>query len=313
MIRPARPWLRWILVATVLVSLGSLLTACGASPTTSASPSGDPVVGVVNGHDVHAADVDLIRAERRLVGDAPLGHARTFTEAVDRELVRQEAARLGVTADAAAVDKRIADLTGQLGGAAALKKALAGAKMTPAQLRRSITNGVLRASVQDARFPEMRAGQVAVHAYYRAHLRDLFTRPASVHLGAVLVRTQMVAENVLGRLRQGYAFAEVARQFSIDPEARSNGGDLGWVLESSLPVTLRKAVHSAARRGLIARPVAGVGGWYVLDVIASQPSQVLPFAQVKARLTAELTRVMRSKALDAWLAEARKTASIEQK
>ena len=286
-----------------------VLAACGGSATLSASPAADRVAGVVNGQDLRASSVGVVLAERRLLGQSASG---AFTEAVDRELVRQEAVRLGVSADAATVDKRIADLTTQMGGAAALTKSLAAAKATPAQLRQSITDGVLRQTVQDALFPKVTIGQGAVRAYYQSHVKDLFTRGASVHLGAIPVRARLIAENALRRLRQGHPFAEVARQFSIDPESKGNGGDMGWVTAASLPSGLQKALVGA-KPGLMARPVAAAGGWYVLDVIATRPAQVLSFATVRAGLQAELTRVARSHALDGWLAAARTKASIQQK
>jgi parvulin-like peptidyl-prolyl isomerase len=275
----------------------------------SASPTVDGIAGVVNGHDLRASDVGVVLAERRLLGQSAAG---AFKEAVDRELVRQEAARLGVTAASAAVDKRISDLTTQMGGAAALAKALAAAKTTPAQLRQSVTDGVLRQAVQDAMFPKLTVRPQAVQAYYKAHVKDLFTRAASVHLAAIPVRAKLIAENALSRIRQGHTFAEVARQFSIDPESKANGGDMGWVTAASLPPGLQKAV-TTAKPGLVRTPIEAAGGWYVLDVIASQPAQVLPFAKVRAGLRAELTRVKRSRALDAWIAGARKKASIQQK
>ena len=286
-----------------------LIAACGGSAAPSASPAADRVAGVVNGQDLRASSVGVVLAERRLLGQSASG---AFTEAVDRELVRQEAVRLGVSADAATVDKRIADLTTQMGGAAALTKSLAAAKATPAQLRQSITDGVLRQAVQDALFPKVTIGQGAVRAYYQSHVKDLFTRGASVHLGAIPVRARLIAENALRRLRQGHPFAEVARQFSIDPESKGNGGDMGWVTAASLPSGLQKALVGA-KPGLMARPVAAAGGWYVLDVIATRPAQVLSFATVRAGLQAELTRVARSHALDGWLAAARTKASIQQK
>jgi parvulin-like peptidyl-prolyl isomerase len=189
---------------------------------------------------------------------------------------------------------------------------LATAKATPAQLRQSIADGVLRQAVQDARFPGIKVAPSAVHAYYEAHVNDLFTRAASVHLAAIPVRAKLIAENALTRVKQGHPFAEVARQFSIDPESKANGGDMGWVTAASLPAGLQKVV-ATAKPGLVAEPVEAAGGWYALDIIASQPAQVLSFATVRAGLTDELTRVRRSRALDAWLAAARKKASIQQK
>lgn len=297
------------LVAGALAVLTLLLAACGSPATPSASPTVDPVAGVVNGRDLNASDVAVVLAERRLLGQSAAG---AFKEAVDRELVRQEAARLGVTAGAALIDKRIADLTTQEGGAAALAKALAAAKATPAQLRQSITDGVLRQAVQDALFPKLKVSPAAVRAYYQSHVKDLFTRAASVHLAAIPVRARLIAESALERLRQGHPFAEVARQFSIDPELKANGGDMGWVTVASLPQGLQKAV-TGARPGVMAKPVAAAGGWYVLDLIASQPTEVISFAKVRAGLSDELRRVKRSRALDTWIAQARKKASIEQK
>jgi parvulin-like peptidyl-prolyl isomerase len=307
MIRSPRLGLPVFILASC-AAFALLLAACGGAAAPSASPAADRVAGVVNGHDLRASSVGIVLAERRLLGQSAAG---AFKEAVDRELVRQEAVRLGVTADAAAVDKRIADLTTQMGGAAALKKSLVAAKATPAQLRQSITDGVLRQAVQDALFPNMMVGQDAVRAYYLSHVKDLFTRAASVHLGAIPVRAKLIAENALGRIRQGHPFAEVARQFSIDPESGANGGDMGWVSVASLPTPLQKAVASG-KVGLLSKPVPAMGGWYVLDVIASQPAQVLSFAKARAGLRAELTRVKRSRALDAWLVAERKRASIQQ-
>jgi len=308
MIRSSRLRLLATLLAA-LVTPALVFAACGGPAAPSSSPTADRVVGVVNGHDLRAGSLGVVLAERRLLGQSTAG---AFKEAVDRELVRQEAVRLGVSAAAATVDKRIADLTAQMGGAAALQKSLAAAKATPAQLRQSIADGVLRQAVQDALFPKVAAGQRAVRAYYRSHVKDLFTRAASVHLGAITVRARLIAESALKRLRQGHPFAEVARQFSIDLQSKASGGDLGWVTVASLPAPLQKVV-TAARSGVVARPIAAAGGWYVLDVIASQPAQVLSFAKVRAGLQAELTRVDRSHALDGWLAAARKKASIQQK
>ncbi len=306
MIRSSRLGLPAFVLATCAFAL--LLAACGGSAAPSASPTADRVVGVVNGQDLRASSVGVVLAERRLLSQSAAG---AFKEAVDRELVRQEAVRLGVSADAATVDKRIAALTSQMGGAAALTKALATSKVTPAELRQSISDGVLRQAVQDTLFPKVTTGTGAARAYYQSHVKDLFTRAASVHLGAIPTRAKLIAENALKRLRQGRPFVEVARQFSIDPESKANGGDMGWVTVASLPAGLQKAV-TGAKPGVMAQPVAAAGGWYVLDVLASQPAQVLSFAKVRAGLQTELTRVKRSHALDGWIAAARKNASIEQ-
>ena len=288
--------------------MGAALAACGGSGGPTASPTGDRVVAVVNGHPVHESDVAAVRAEKRFLGKSDAAPA-ALDEAIDRQLVRQEAARLGALADAAVVSQRLTDLTTQLGGAAALNTSLRRAALTAAQLRHSITDGVLREAVQNAEFPKVVAGGKVARAYYVRHRKDAFTEAAAVHLGAIAVRTEGVAKNALGRLRQGRPFAEVAHQFSIDPQARDAGGDLGLLLTSSLPGPLRKAAASASL-GVLATPVQVGPVWYVLNVLSRRPARVIPFAKVRASVREELTRVKRAKALAAWLVKARKDAAI---
>ena len=265
-------------------------------------------MATVDGTQVRAGEVLLVRAERRLMGEDDAA-STALAEAIERALMRREAERLGVKAEEGSVAERLAELESTSGGAAALDDALGRAAMSRAQLRQSVIDGVLRESLRDAKFSDTGVTRRALETYYRRNLDLLFTRPASTHLGAILVRTDKVAENAIDRLAQGRPFTEVAHQFSMDPESRDNGGDLGWVLTSSLPPAVRKAVE-ASGPGLIERPVGGGNMWYVLNVLGVRRVKVTPLAEVRSRLAAQLTRVKRSRALERWLDQAREDATI---
>src|SRR5665647_1816779 len=185
------------------------------------------------------------------------------------------------------------------------------AAMSAAQFRESLRAGVLREAVQDARFPHVKAGPGAARRFYERRRADLFTEPAAVKLGAIVVRNDGIAGNAIKRLRQGRPFEEVSRQFSIDPEIKDAGGMLGWIDPRSLPEPLGKAV-GRLRVGRISAPVAGPGGTWVFKVLARRPQRVAPFAQVRAQIEHGLTGRRRSAALDKWLATARKDALIER-
>ena len=301
-----------LLVVALGLSLAAALAACGGSggADPSSSPTSDPIVATVDGRPVLQSAVDAVSAEFRLGGN-PGSEGKAVKEAVDRELVRREAERLGVVADPADVLRRRKAMAGELGGEAKLKAALEGVPMTDAQLQRDLEDGVLREALQDAKYPSLAATRQAARTYYERNRSDLFGRPASLHLGAILVHAKPIAENALARLRSGRPFEEVARQFTIDPEAKANGGDLGWVLTSSLPAPLRRAA-AAAKPGTVSKPVEGPGGWYVLKVLAERAAGVTPFAKVERSLIAELTRRERFKALDAWLASARDKATVTE-
>jgi parvulin-like peptidyl-prolyl isomerase len=294
--------------ALLLFAAGGCGGDGGGGALPSSSPSHDGVVATVDGSPVRAAEVLLVRAERRFMGEDDAAPP-ALDEAIERALMRREAQRLGVEVDEGSVAERLAELESTVGGAAALDAVLRQAGMSRPQLRQSVTDGVLRESLRDAKLSDLRVTRRAVETYYRRNLESLFTRPASIHLGAIQVRTDKVAENAIGRLAQGRPFKEVAHQFSLDPESRDNGGDLGWVLTSSLPPAVRKAVAGAGP-GLIARPVGGGNMWYVLNVVGVRRARVTPLDEVRSRLSAQLTRVKRSRALERWLDRAREEATI---
>jgi parvulin-like peptidyl-prolyl isomerase len=300
-----------VLVACLAISGAAGLAACGSSSGSSgASRSPDPVVARVGGRAVHQSAVEQARAEARFAGaDEDVGKA--LDVAIDRELVRAEAQRLGLAADEAEVESRVATVGAQLGGDAALKSALQKVSMSAAQFRESLRAGVLREAVQNARFPQLKAAPGAARRFYERRRADLFTERGAVKLGAIVVRNEGIAGNAIKRLRQGRPFDEVSRQFSIDPQIKNAGGMLGWLDPRSLPGPLGKAV-ARLPVGQVSVPIAGPGGTWVFEVVARRPQRVASFSQVRTQIEDGLNGRKRSAALGEWLAAARRDAVIER-
>ena len=300
-----------ILLTTVVVALGAaVLAACGGAgggATASPSSASDPVVLLVDGRPVHRSAVDAVRAEFRLGGSSD-SEARAEKEAVRRELLREEAERLGVKADPAEVEARRKSMVDQAGGEDGLTVALQRVAITQAQLMRGLEDGVLHEALQDEKFGQLRATGAQARAYYDAH-ESSFHEVASLHLYSVQVAAERIAESALERLSDGRSFEEVARQFSNDLEAKAKGGDMGRVALASLPAPLRKAVEATAA-GQVSKPVQGPGGWYLLKATEERPAGVTPYAEVEQQLLRELTRRKRFRALEAWLDAARDKASV---
>lgn len=302
-----------VLAAALLLAAGA--AGCGAGqppgPSPSASPSAaaDPVVARVDGREVRQSDVDLARAEARLVGKEDSA-AAGLEAAIDGALVEAEAERLGVSAAPAEVDRRLAAVRDEMGGEDAFAAALEQTGMTRGQFRASLAHGVVREAVQDARFPAVKAGAGAVRAFYDENRAELFSTPEAWSLGAFVVRNEGIAGNAVERLEQGRPFEEVARQFSIDPELKAGGGAMGWVDPSSLPEPLRKAVAKLGEDE-VTPPTAGPGGVWVLKLLDRRPAGVVPFSEVRATIQDGLDGELRSDALARWLERAREDADVE--
>jgi parvulin-like peptidyl-prolyl isomerase len=298
-------------IALLLLAVGAVV-GCGEATGTGSSPSppADPVVARVDGREVRQGDVDLARAGARLVGQDD-GAAAGLETAIDGALLEAEAERLGVTADAAEVDRRLASVRDEMGGADALAAALEKTEMSEDQLRTSLEQGVVREGVQDALYPELKASAAAVRGFYDENRSKLFTTAESWALGAFVVRNEGIAGNAVKRLEQGRPFEEVARQFSVDPELKSNAGMMGWVSPASLPAPLRKAV-AKLQANEVTPPTRGPGGVWVLKLLGERPAAVVPFAEVEARIQDGLDGEKRSAALARWLERARADAAIER-
>jgi len=300
----------FIVALACAVVLAGVAAACGSGSRGSAntSPKADAVVATVGGRPVHQSDVDLARAEARLVGKDD-GAARALDTAIDRELISAEAARLGLSVDPAEVTSRLAAITKQTGGIASLNAGLKKADMTVAQLRASLAAGVLREAVQNAHFPRITAPESAVRAFYRNKRTTFFLRPESVNLGAIVVRNAGIAGNALKRLRAGHPFEEVSKQFTADPEIKANSGHIGWISPLSFPAPLRSAIRKL-KAGEVSAPVTGPEGTWVFKAFAVRPAYLVPLAKVRAEIEKGLTSRRRSAALDRWLALARAKAVI---
>lgn len=290
-----------LISAAVVVLHVSGLTACGgpaSSPDSEPAAGGDVVVRV-DGDGVTRDQVDAIRAEARLSGRSEsAGAARN--EAVRRVLVRREAERSGIRISDDAVRRRVSDLEERAGGAAALDAMLQRALMTREDLGRTVRYSLLAEAVADANHADVVASRAAVRAFYERNRDDLYTTSASFRLGQITVPREKLAQELVRRLRSGASLPDLARRFSMDPETRYEGGDIGWVSAFTVPPEVLAVVERVGPGG-VADPVWSSGKWQVFKVLGRRPARVVPFAEAREAIATELTRRRRAKALDRWL------------
>jgi foldase protein PrsA len=301
-----------VLLALLVLASGVLSAGCGkggGEPTGSPPPSATAgVVATVNGRPVHQSQVDAIMAEAR-IGGQDIGEKKAVEAAIDEELLRQEADRLGITVTRQSVDARVKALEKTLGGAAALNAALAGVSLTRAQLRERLAAVELGERVAIAKFPDIAVSRQRSKAFYRRNL-SLFTRPAEVKLGDIIAKTERLARGAIAKIEGGQSFFATARQFSRDPELKDAGGQLGWLDLASLPEPIARAVAGMGPGDVSASPVT-FNGFHVLKVYGRRPESTTPFAKVDRRIRAELVAKARDAALKRWLKEARSGARVE--
>jgi len=309
--RPARrPAVLALCAAALAVAAlaGTGLAACGGRAAPAASPSSSAaVVAHVNGEAVTRGEVDLTMAMARLSSQS-LSYRQALEAVVREHLLRTEAARLGVVASASDVQARVQQVAAGLGGTTALRASLSAAGVSLAGYRQEVADGLLAERLAARKFPHVTPTASQVSAFYRAHRAQL-TTPAAVRLAEIVVKTRSSGQAVMDRLKKGYPFADVAQAYSMDPDAASTGGVLGWVETSSLPPALARAA-AAARLGVVLHPIEAEGVWHVMKVLGRRAAHTRSLAAARPAIVAELVSERRAAQLQAWLDEARATAHV---
>ena len=249
-----------------------VLAACLASAVAACSPSPD-VAATVEGVTISVAEVRTAEGIFRMLGELsgsgcgfPV-EGETEESACARyalsnllrvEVARQWADENGVTADPAdaqdAVDRLDADL--QPDGLATTAERYG---VTPEDVFDLASGLILFGEVRTA-IAEQSVTDEELRAEYEASLD--FTQIRVKH---ILVDDEATAADLAARATADN-FSDLAREFSTDPSAEGNGGDLGLVVASSFVEPFARAAI-ALQPGEISDPVQSEFGWHVILMV----------------------------------------------
>jgi len=125
-----------------------------------------------------------------------------------------------------------------------------------------------------------------------------FTVSEGVHASHVLVSAKERsdeeargrAEEVRRKALAGADFAELAREFSDDPSAKNNKGDLGSFSRGRMVKPFEDAAFALEKPGDISPLVKSPFGYHVIKLHGKVPARKRPFDEVKAGLIEDLAK-----------------------
>jgi len=236
-------------------SLLALLVLAGCNT----SKGGPDVMASVNGHKIQRGEVEKYYNNQTADSPQKSGEEQgdslrlsILKQLIDNEILMQRAEKLGLLATDDEVNSKLAEIKAPF-TQEDFDKRLKAKGLTlddfKRDLRRSITvEKVLNKEVTS----KINITDADINAYYQQHKAEFNLVEPQYHLAQILVTTQpspqMKSPNkaqneaeakkkiqtVETRLDAGDDFATVAMAYSEQPETAQNGGDLGFVPESSL-------------------------------------------------------------------------------
>jgi len=258
-ISPARlpGFLKFIVLALVALTFGSLpfsvnaqdtsssapAAASSAEPAAPAAPSPTTVVATVGGQQITEADLafaaeDLGQDLQQIPQDQV--RAVLLTQMIDLKLMA-EAGHAANLEQSDLYKERLSYLQDRA-------------------LRRAFT----KQAVSDA---------ITADAIKAEYDKEVAAMPNvdEVHARHILVSTQDDAKAIKAQLDGGADFATLAKQKSIEPGAKDSGGDLGYFTQDKMVKPFADAAF-ALKVGQVSDPIQTQFGWHIIQVLDRRPA-----------------------------------------
>ena len=198
----------------------------------------DPLV-VINSQEISKVQF-LEEFNRSLQKDQPLTSIekeelkRSFlVQLIDRELIHDEARRQNVEVPEAEVDVALQSLRKDYSGTS-FESMLQERGLTLDAWREELKESlIMEKLLEQAVYSQVDVSEEEVETYFKAN-RDQFNRPEQVRARQIVVSDEAKGQQALTELRQGRPFEEVAKLYSLSPDAQE-GGDLGFFARGEMP------------------------------------------------------------------------------
>jgi peptidyl-prolyl cis-trans isomerase C len=234
-------------------------------------------LAVVNGKPVPSSRADAMIKQMAAQGqqDSPQLRAMVKEELVNREILMQEADKLGLSSSP--------EVKNQMEMA-----------------RQSI---VIRSLVADyvKKNPVSEADMKAEYDKFKAQAGD-----KEYHARHILVEKEDDAKAIIAKLKSGAKFEDLAKQ-SKDTGSAANGGDLDWAPPSAFVKPFSDAMTSLQKGQITETPVQTQFGYHVIKLEDSRQAKVPSFEEVKPQIAESLQQ----QKLQAYQQELKKKAKIQ--
>jgi parvulin-like peptidyl-prolyl isomerase len=304
-----------LLAAAALAAVTVVAAGCGGSDEVPAD-----AVAVVDGTSISRTTLDdlLTRAkktytaQKRSFPKAGTSEYQSLqTQAVAYLVQRQEYAReaemLGIDVTDGQITKKLDEVKKQYfgGNQAKFEKGLADQGYTVDTLRDDIRSQLVTEGIYKKVTDDVKITDADVKSYYDQN-RQKYSVPESRSVRHILVKTKAEADAIHSQLQNGGDFAAIAKEKSLDPGSKDQGGKL-TVTRGQTVAAFDKAAF-ALKTNELSQPVKTQFGYHLIQPLAAvKPGSVTPFEQVKSQIRSQLESERKNSAVNDWVAKVEKS------
>ncbi len=296
-------------ILPLLFCLLGLLAGCSSEPVVEQLP---PLIQI-NDQEINKAEF-IIEFEKSLQKDHQLSGIereelqRSFlVQLIDRELIHGEARRLDITLSENDVESALQSYRQDYPGTTfetMLQERGLTLQIWREELKESL---IMEKLLEQAVYAKVSVTDAEVTAYFKAN-RDQFDRPVQVRARQIVVADEAEGQEILGLLRQGRSFADVAGEFSLSPDAQQ-GGDLGFFARGEMPPEFDEIVFDLPTNRL-SNLVKSEYGYHIFLVEEKRKAKRLSKKEATAEIRSLLEGRKKEDVYLGWLQDMRARAVI---
>lgn len=300
-------------IQNVMLSLLLFLAFVGAGCRSEPLPEVNTFIQI-NDKRISKAEFDraferTLLPEQHLSAEERLELQRSFlVQLIDRELIYLEAGQLGIDVSTEDLDRAMQEhYRGYPDDSfqAMLRERGMTVESWQAELRQSL---IMEKLLNEVVYASVVVAEEEIAAYYKDNHAD-FDRPAQVRARQIVVAEEAVGQKVLGLLRQGEDFADVAAEYSLSPDAEQ-GGDLGFFGRGRMPAEFDEAV-SDLPVGRLSDLVKSEYGYHIFLVEEKRSAARLSQKDAQDEIRRILETRKQEEAYQGWLQDLRSRSAIE--
>ena len=145
--------------------------------------------------------------------------------------------------------------------------------------------------------------------YYDAN-KDKFKKDKEINTRHILLKTEEEAKQVKEKLQNGEDFVELAKKYSIDPNAKTTGGVLGFYPKGSLLPEYEDVAFKLAKVGQVSGIVKSQYGYHIIRLEGTKPPTFVAFDEVKDFIKQQLAQEKQKELIEKYIEDLKKSAKI---
>ena len=288
----------------------------------------DKIVAVVNGEIITLSELARYPSKPQSGSEATLNpkeeKAKILDHLIEEKLIDQQCRKWTITVSARDIDEAIEDVKRRNAvNEEQLKAALMADGLSWEDYRQELQKQIMRSKLISRVIREdFSLDDEALRGFYVQHI-ERFTEPDRRRVSHILIMIPQNADDllteallhkgemILGRLRRGEDFGELARLYSDDASAK-NGGDLGFFKRGELLPKLDRVIFNT-QPGESSILVRTKIGFHIIKVTEKKEGRVIPYEEVMEKVKGQYIQKESQRRFKSWLQEVKAESFIEVK